>query len=81
MKSKIGQLNSIELRVYAEISYASQNGICGRSINTMRHRCELSPYFYKKTLSSLEEKRFISQELGYGVTRKIHLINENMNAN
>ena len=75
MKSKIAQLTSTELRVYAEIAYTSNDGICNTPATVMRHRCDLSIYFYNKALASLEKKGVIVQDVRCGgVPRIIKLI-------
>lgn len=76
MKSKISDLDSTELRIYAELAYVSKNGFCDTPITVMRRRCELNSYQYKKALKSLEDKGLISQKIiSNGVPRVIKLQN------
>lgn len=78
METKIAQLTNTELRVYAEIAYASNNGICNTPATVIRHRCNLSIYLYSKALASLEKKEVIAQEIRCGgVPRIIRLTGNN----
>lgn len=77
MKSRIATLSPDELRVYAEIAFASNKGVCNEAATVLRHRCELeSTEAFYKYLDTLEEKGLIKQEKQcYGVPRIIELTN------
>jgi hypothetical protein len=80
MKSKIATLTPDELRVYAEIAFASVNGVCNEAATVLRHRCDLkSTHVFYKHLATLEEKGLIKQtKQCYGVPRIIELTTKGM---
>jgi len=77
MTTKVSNLNSVELRVYAELAHVSVNGVCTTPMTKMKHRCGISVKEYKDILNSLETKGLIEQKIqGRGVPRTIRLIGE-----
>ena len=75
-KSALASLSPTQLRVYAEIARASENGVCDTAATVLWRRCEVqSKHIFYKHVGELAEKGLLDQEIiSNGVPRVIKLI-------
>jgi hypothetical protein len=73
--SDIEQLDSSQLRIYAEVARASRNGVCRLPAMMLVRRSGIgSRYMLNKHLMSLQERGLIEQVERSGAPREIKLV-------